>query len=391
MLTLLLLVIYGVLILFTRDSFILSTMGTVTVPFVLFMIAVHGVEHFNHLSNFEKRGLQAQTKHLKHLRKLKWELLTDLLPRPIARRMLGDPSTMSAGDPTGGKIASNMIADVYDGVTVIFTDMKGFTAYSSKLDPAALQLFLNGMFSAFDEILSRWGLHKIEVIGDAYFVVSGAPKTPQNDRRSPEERAAFATEGALEMVRAVSEVCDDPAVRIRVGLHSGSVIGGVVGQRDPRFHLFGHTVELANRMEEYGEPDRVHISAQTQDLLIHLEKFHAAAHPGQKPLFEIVDRGNIEIPSEDCPVHTYFVKKSRWGREARSNERQAEKEARGNEFLTVNSSLKFLTQPVLTTNRKNLKTQDKKISLKKSATNASSSAKTRKFSAFPKWNSAHNM
>ena len=103
-------------------------------------------------------------------------------------------------------------------------------------------------------------------------MVSGAPKTKQNDDRSAEVRAAFATEGALEMVRAVSDVCEDPNVRIRVGLHSGSVIGGVVGQRDPRFHLFGHTVELANRMEEYGEPDRVHISSQTHALLVHLEK-----------------------------------------------------------------------------------------------------------------------
>jgi hypothetical protein len=146
------------------------------------------------------------------------------------------------------------------------------------------------------------------------------------------------------MVRAVSEVCDDPAVRIRVGLHSGSVIGGVVGQRDPRFHLFGHTVELANRMEEYGEPDRVHISADTYVLLERLEKSHAAKNPGQKPLFEFEDRGNIEIPSEDGPVHAYFVEKSRFGREHRSMERREKKEARGNEFLTANSSLKFLSQ-----------------------------------------------
>lgn len=159
-LTVLLLVLYSTLILTTRDQFVLSTLGTATVPFVLFLVAVHGVEHFNHLSDFEKRGLQAQTEQLKNLREHKWELLTDLLPNPIARRILGN-----AGGDNSSMLQSNMIADVYDGVTVIFTDMKGFTAYSSKLDPSALQHFLNGMFSAFDEILSRWGLHKIEVIG----------------------------------------------------------------------------------------------------------------------------------------------------------------------------------------------------------------------------------
>lgn len=176
-------------------------------------------------------------------------------------------------------------------------------------------------------------------------MVSGAPNTSQNKRRSPEERAAFATEGALEMVRAVSEVCEDPGVRIRVGLHSGSVIGGVVGQRDPRFHLFGHTVELANRMEEYGEPDRVHISGATYNLLQRLEEAHKEKHPDQRPLFEIEDRGDIQIPSEDGPVHAYFVTKSRFGREHRSRERREKKEARGNEFLTANTSLKFLSQP----------------------------------------------
>ena len=179
MLTVLLLVLYSVLILTTRSEFVLSTLGTATVPFLLFLIAVHGVEHFNHLSNFEKRGLQAQTEQLKNLRELKWELLTDLLPQPIARRILSNASDMAAqtaSGPVGGAVVTrNMIADVYDGVTVIFTDMKGFTAYSSKLDPSALQHFLNGMFSAFDEILSRWGLHKIEVIG---YVVCFSPWAP---------------------------------------------------------------------------------------------------------------------------------------------------------------------------------------------------------------------
>ena len=163
-LTVVLLLIYGVLILTTRDQYILSTMGTATLPFLLFMIAVHGVEHFNHLANFEKRCLQAQTEQLSNLRKLKWDLLTDLLPKPIAHRILKNPAPTNDGSGSG-TVARGMIADVYDNVTVIFTDMKGFTAYSSKLDPAALQHFLNGMFSAFDEILSRWGLHKIEVIG----------------------------------------------------------------------------------------------------------------------------------------------------------------------------------------------------------------------------------
>merc|ERR1712048_1307152 len=93
---------------------------------------------------------------------MKWNLITDLLPPPIAVRWLEHNNT-------------DIIADVYPDVTILFTDMKGFTAFSSKLDPNELASFLNSMFSAFDEILERMGLHKVEVIGDAYFVVSGAP------------------------------------------------------------------------------------------------------------------------------------------------------------------------------------------------------------------------
>merc|ERR1712190_352804 len=119
---------------------------------------------------------------------MKWHLLTDLLPPPIATRLIDQP------DPT------DIIADVYADVTILFTDMKGFTAFSSKLDPNELASFLNSMFSAFDEILERFGLHKVEVIGDAYFVVSGAPATEENLNRTPEEHAAFAAEAALAMV-----------------------------------------------------------------------------------------------------------------------------------------------------------------------------------------------
>ena len=264
------------------------------------------------------------------MRSLKWELLTDLLPRPIANRLLA---------PTPMGESAQLVADVYENVTVLFTDMKGFTAYSSKLDPGALQHFLNAMFSAFDEILARWGLHKIEVIGDAYFVVSGAPSMEANQGRTADENAGFAAETALDMVRAVSEVCDDPDVRIRVGIHSGNVIGGVVGQKDPRFHLFGHTVDLANKMEEYGEPDKVHASLQCHDRLMRLQQQHKLDHPNARPLFETEDRGKIDISSETAPVQTFFVLKSSFGRAYRSKERRQLKEERGTNFRSLRRNM----------------------------------------------------
>ena len=333
LLTFMLLIFYSVMIILTRGSSVVFTLATPFMVCALFIIAIHGQAHFSHLADRERRDLEMQTEQLQQVRKLKWELLTDLLPRPIANRLL-------APVPLGEK--AQLVADVYEDVTVLFTDMKGFTVFSSKLDPGALQHFLNGMFSAFDEILARWGLHKIEVIGDAYFVVSGAPSMDSNKDRTPDENAGFAAEAALAMIKAVEEVCGDPAVRIRVGLHSGNVVGGVVGQKDPRFHLFGHTVDLANKMEEFGVPDLVNCSVDTHDRLMTLNEDHLNTSPAAKPLFETEDRGMIEISGQPEPVHCYFIQKSSFGREHRSKARIRGKKNRGNDFK--NSSLKFLSQ-----------------------------------------------
>lgn len=286
-----------------------------TIPFLLFIyvcfcLAVHGQEHFTHFSDFKLRALQRQNMKLKKVQDTKWRLLTDFLPPGIARRILeGSPAT-------------TVIADSYEDVTILFTDMKGFTAFSSKLDPAELARFLNSMYSSFDEILQRFGLFKVEVIGDAYFVVSGAPETEENKDYPAAYNAAFAAEAALAMVNVLANICDDFAVCIRVGLHSGSVVGGVVGRKDPRFHLFGHTVELANRMEEYSEPNKIHLSSETHkhlsDLATHWRQ------PGDE-IFTFEDRGFMDIPSAPQPVHTYFLNKSTFSRHFRMEQRRQQR------------------------------------------------------------------
>jgi hypothetical protein len=136
-LVIVLLLIYVVLIFISRSTIPLDTISIIVSVCVLFVLAIHGQEHFTHVADRERRDLEEQTKQLEKVRSLKWELLTDLLPRPIANRLLA-PTTF------GG--TTQLVADVYEDVTVLFTDMKGFTAYSSKLDPGALQHFLNAMF-----------------------------------------------------------------------------------------------------------------------------------------------------------------------------------------------------------------------------------------------------
>jgi len=285
-------------IIHTDGKYVVDVFFMVSISFC-FCLAVHGQEHCSHLSNFESRELEQQTQQLQHVQKMKWQLLTDLLPPSIAKRLL--------------ERSSGVTAEMYKDVTILFTDIKGFTSFSSKLDPAELATFLNSMYSAFDEVLERFGLHKVEVIGDAYFVVSGEPKTAFNAHHSPGEHAAFAAEAGLALLLALRSVCLDDSVSMRVGLHSGSVLGGVVGRKDPRFHLFGSTVELANRMEEYGTPGRVHVSPATHSRLVEL---------AGDDVFTFEDGGFKDIPSQPKPLYTYFLLHSTFARQYRMQRRR---------------------------------------------------------------------
>lgn len=191
------------------------------------------------------------------------------------------------------------IAEHHDRVTIIFTDIKGYTAYSSTLNPKELVDFLNSMYSAFDEIILNWGLYKVEIIGDAYFIAAGCPR-PANAEEvfDASEYAMRAVEVALALQRTMPAVCEDPSVQMRVGLHSGQVVAGVVGKKGPRYHLFGATVAYAQQMESSGEPGRVQISAATRELL--LEGGHN---------YELEER-SIAVDMEEAPQRVYFVNKS---------------------------------------------------------------------------------
>merc|ERR1719326_503057 len=122
------------------------------------------------------------------------------------------------------------------------------------------------MYSAFDEVILNWGLYKVEIIGDAYFISSGCPA--EENPWSADEGAMRAVEVALALLRTMPQVCCDSRVQMRVGLHTGPVVGGVVGKKGPRFHLFGPTVVYAEKMESHGEPSRVHISDSTYSTLV---------------------------------------------------------------------------------------------------------------------------
>ncbi|GMH65782.1 hypothetical protein TL16_g04279 [Triparma laevis f. inornata] len=155
---------------------------------------------------------------------------------------------------------NEMVADRFNSVSIIFCDMVGFTKFSSDLDPSELMIFLSALYAKYSAVISENSLYTVEVIGDALLAVAGCPKRIETvDHASRAIKAAFEL---LEVTKEFSKQIQIP-INIRVGVHSGQVIAGVVGMKDPRYHLFGEAVKVVEIMESTGEPDRVHCSHGT--------------------------------------------------------------------------------------------------------------------------------
>ena len=157
-----------------------------------------------------------------------------------------------------GKFVANKLNDV----TIVFVDMVGFTNFSSQLDPDELVVFLNEMYSRFDVVLDKYSLYKIEIIGDALFAVAGAPEELYDKYHAA--RAVCAADGLLKEIEALRDFIGIE-VRIRIGVHTGSCAAGVVGIKDPRYHLFGVTCANAEKIESSGCAGKIHCSQSTVD------------------------------------------------------------------------------------------------------------------------------
>lgn len=174
-------------------------------------------------------------------------LLLNVLPHEIADRL---------------RAGESAIADAHGDVTILFADLVGFTRLASQMEPLSLVELLNAVFSAFDEQVQARGLEKIKTIGDAYMVVGGLPR-PRADH------ATAICELALEMQAAVARVNADRGteMELRIGIHTGSVVAGVIGRSKFSYDLWGDAVNIASRMESHGAPGRVQISATTRDAM----------------------------------------------------------------------------------------------------------------------------
>jgi len=150
----------------------------------------------------------------------------------------------------------------YDKVAVLFTDFKGFTKITETMSPEQLVDSLSLFFAGFDDIMKKYGLEKIKTIGDAYMCAGGIPDPLEN----ASERLIYAAKEMLELIEKINkgkrELGQD-TWGIRIGIHTGPVVAGVIGKYKFQYDIWGDTVNLAARMESSGEPGRINISEST--------------------------------------------------------------------------------------------------------------------------------
>ncbi|XP_056020479.1 atrial natriuretic peptide receptor 1-like [Ostrea edulis] len=182
--------------------------------------------------------------------------------------------------------------ETYEAVTIFFSDIVGFTTIASKITPIDVVQFLNEIYTLFDDIISTFDVYKVETIGDAYMVVSGLPNKNGNAHSGQISSMSLAILKRLQQFKL--KAIPEQEVRVRIGLHTGPVCAGVVGQTMPRYCLFGDTVNTASRMESNGEGGKIHITQMTRSALLSLGGY------------EIVDRGNITIKGKG-DMYTYWL------------------------------------------------------------------------------------
>ncbi|XP_035536352.1 guanylate cyclase soluble subunit beta-2-like [Morone saxatilis] len=222
----------------------------------------------------KKEELRLLSQHLEEERRKTENLLYAMLPKHVANR-LKEGKTVEAGE--------------FKECTILFSDVVTFTNICSLCEPIQIVLMLNAMYLRFDRLTTVHNVYKVETIGDAYMVVGGVP-IPVS---SHAERVANFALGMILAAREVINPVTGGPIQIRVGLHSGPVLAGVVGEKMPRYCLFGDTVNTASRMESHGLPDKIHLSPTVYKAL-------------KNKSFVIQKRGEIEVKGKGR-MTTYFL------------------------------------------------------------------------------------
>jgi class 3 adenylate cyclase len=202
-------------------------------------------------------------------------LLRNILPDAIADRL---------------KAGETNIAERYESVSVLFADIVGFTNLSMRVPPEELVETLDTIFRLLDGLADRHGIEKIKTIGDCYMAVAGAPVRAEDHAL---RMARFALEAQI-LLSAIS-TDNDSALRMRIGIHAGPIVAGVIGKKKFAYDLWGDAVNTASRMESHGEPNTIHVSSD-----------FATALSAYTHTFTLVPRGETTIKGKGV-MQTFYL------------------------------------------------------------------------------------
>ncbi|MFI5219406.1 MAG: adenylate/guanylate cyclase domain-containing protein [Bacteroidia bacterium] len=224
------------------------------------------------------RITQRQKKIIENEKKRSDELLLNILPEEVAEEL---------------KAKGSADAKQFDDVTVMFTDFKGFTQISEKLSPAELVAEIHTCFKAFDNIISKHNIEKIKTIGDSYMCAGGLPVANKTNSIDVVNAAIEIQQFMQQHLQQRKNEGKEP-FEIRIGIHTGPVVAGIVGVKKFAYDIWGDTVNIASRMESSGEAGKVNISGSTYQMV--------------KNKFNCIHRGKIQAKNKG-EVDMYFVEK----------------------------------------------------------------------------------
>jgi class 3 adenylate cyclase len=199
-------------------------------------------------------------------------LLLNILPRTVVDRI---------------KQGATVIADRFENVTILFSDLVDFTSIAARLSPEETVSLLELIFCRFDTLAARYGVEKIKTTGDGYMVAGGLTEGRTDNVVATAEMALE----MLDIVEAARRAVGEP-LQLRIGLHTGGLVAGVIGTYKFAYDVWGDAVNTAKRMETYSLPGRIHVSASTRVAL------------GDRFRFE--PRGSLEVKGKG-PMETYFL------------------------------------------------------------------------------------
>jgi len=220
----------------------------------------------------EKQQAIAKAKH-----EATEQLLFNVLPPVIAQRMLD---------------GATIIAEKLPSVSVLFADIVGFTRLSQRITPEQIIQGLDRIFSEFDTLAEKYNLEKIKTIGDCYMVVAGAPKARSDHA---EVIALFALD-MQKVIKKYKAISTGEEIMMRIGIHTGEAIAGVIGKKKFAYDLWGDTVNTASRMESHGVEGKIHVSAEFADAL-------------KETSFQFILRGEMDVKGKGI-MKTYFLSES---------------------------------------------------------------------------------